>query len=110
MEAESEIVLEEHAEPEVVVQHRVLPFSFAKRHGVLIRDYLTLHFNCPTLAVEQRIAAAALPPRVCQTIAVPHGTTGLVWELLARSYRDQPAVYQRVHVPPTDRPLQILQT
>ena len=76
--------------------------------GVLIRDHLSLHFNCPTLSVEQRVRAVPLPPRVCGIINVPCGTAGLLWELLARSYRDQPAVYQRVYVPPSDRPLQIL--
>lgn len=75
--------------------------------GVLIRDYLTRHFNCPTLSVEQRMAAVTLPPRVCQAIGVPQHTPGLFWELRAHTYRDQPAIYQRVFVPPTDRPLQI---
>lgn len=75
--------------------------------GVLIRDYLTRHFNCPTLSVEQRMAAVILPPRVCQAVDVPQRTPGLFWELRAFTYRDVPAIYQRVFVPPTDRPLQI---
>ncbi len=88
----------------------LLDTSPAAFDGVLIRDYLTLHFNCPTLSVEQRIQAAALPPRVCRAIDVSQGTAGLVWDLLARSFRDRPAVYQRAYVPPTDRPLQLLQS
>jgi general secretion pathway protein E len=42
MEIESEIVLELAPEPaaeSALVSARALPFSFAKRHGVLIRDY-----------------------------------------------------------------------
>jgi general secretion pathway protein E len=39
LETESEIVLETTAaDPSTTATHRVLPFSFAKRHGVLIRD------------------------------------------------------------------------
>ena len=76
--------------------------------GVLIRDYLTQHFNCPTLSVEQRMSVGPLPPRVCPLIEVPRETSGLHWELMARSYRDQPAIYQRVYLPPSDRPLQII--
>jgi general secretion pathway protein E len=39
VETDSEIVLETTAaDPEVTAKHRILPFSFAKRHGVLIRD------------------------------------------------------------------------
>jgi len=40
-EAETDIVLETpaiDAEPEITVEPRALPFSFAKRHGVLIRE------------------------------------------------------------------------
>ena len=37
MEVESDIVLETADSPEPQV-HNALPFSFAKRHGVLIRD------------------------------------------------------------------------
>ncbi len=36
LKSEDELTLEVEAEPEVIT--RVLPFSFAKRHGVLIRE------------------------------------------------------------------------
>ncbi len=86
---------------------RLLDIPVTDFDGVLIRDYLSLHFTCPTLSVEQRIQALPLPPRVCQVIGAASGTAGLFWELMARSYRDQPAVYQRVFLPPSDRPLQL---
>ena len=39
MVAETEILMESHAETGVSAVHRALPFSFAKRHGVLIREF-----------------------------------------------------------------------
>ena len=38
-ETSAEIVLEPAPEVEATGEHRVLPFSFAKRHGVLIREF-----------------------------------------------------------------------
>ena len=77
-------------------------------HGILVRDYLTTHFNTPTLRLEQHLWCSLLPPRVCNLIQVPRNTMGLTWLLLAFTYRDTPAIYQKVYVPPTDRALQIL--
>ena len=77
-------------------------------HGVLVRDYLTTHFNTPTLRLEQHLWCGLLPPRVCNLIHVPRNCTGLIWLLLAFTYRNAPAIFQKVYVPPTDRPLQIL--
>ena len=76
--------------------------------GVLLRDHLAARFNLPTLRVEQRMHCAMLPPRVCGLIQVPQGTVGLHWLLLGFTYRDAPAIFQRAYVPPTDRPLQIV--
>ena len=38
LESEDELTLEVEVEPEPELLTRVLPFSFAKRHGVLIRE------------------------------------------------------------------------
>ncbi|MGE3066390.1 MAG: GntR family transcriptional regulator [Hyphomicrobiaceae bacterium] len=77
-------------------------------HGVLIRDYLTTHFNTPTLKLEQQMRCGTLPPRVCNLINVPRNTMGLIWTLFAFTYRESPAIYQKVFVPPSDRELQII--
>ncbi|MGQ9368175.1 GntR family transcriptional regulator [Azospirillum sp. ST 5-10] len=77
--------------------------------GVLLRDYLAARFNMPTLRVEQRLRCTLLPPRVCNLIHVTRGSMGIEWRLLGFSYRDAPAIFQRAWVPPTDRPLQILE-
>lgn len=76
--------------------------------GTSIRDLLRDRFNAPTLSVEQTFCCQALPPRVCKEIAVPHGTYGILWEIRGSSYRDAPITFQRVYVPPADRPLQVL--
>jgi len=77
--------------------------------GVLIRDFLAARFNAPTLEVEQRLTLGVLPPRACNVVKVARGSLGLIWVLMARSYRGQPISWQRVFVPPVDRALQILE-
>ena len=76
--------------------------------GTSIRDLLSDRFNAPTLGVEQKFRCMTLPPRVCNEIGVPQGTVGIVWEIAGRSYRDLPITFQRVYVPPVDRPFQVL--
>lgn len=86
----------------------LLKIELDRLHGILVRDYLTTHFNTPTLRLEQHLWCGLLPPRVCNLIQVPRNTMGLIWLLLAFTYRDAPAIYQKVYVPPTDRALQFL--
>ncbi|MDE2004188.1 MAG: GntR family transcriptional regulator [Betaproteobacteria bacterium] len=76
--------------------------------GTSIRDLLSDRFNAPTLGVEQTFRCMTLPPRVCTEIGVPQGTVGIVWEIAGRSYRELPITFQRVYVPPVDRPFQVL--
>lgn len=77
--------------------------------GISVRDYLRDRFNAPTLGVEQTFRCEALPPRVCRELALPHGAYGIAWEMRGRSYRDAPITFQRAYVPPSDRPLQIVE-
>lgn len=76
--------------------------------GTSIRDLLSERFNAPTLRVDQALRCIPLPPRVCQQIGVTRGTFGVEWEMRGRSYRDVPVTFQRAYLPPSDRPLQIL--
>ncbi len=70
-----------------------------------VRDLLSSRFHRPTLKVEQTVSVQVLPPRACRLMSVPPGTTGLVWVIRARTYRDAPLSWQRVFVPPSDHPL-----
>lgn len=70
-----------------------------------VRDLLSSRFHRPTLKVEQTVSVQVLPPRACRLMSVPPGTTGLVWIIRARTYRDAPLSWQRVFVPPSDHPL-----
>lgn len=76
--------------------------------GKSIRDLLRDRFNAPTLRVEQTFCCQVLPPRVCKEIALPLSAYGILWEICGRSYRDVPLTFQRVYMPPADRPLQVL--
>jgi GntR family transcriptional regulator len=76
--------------------------------GISIRDHLRDRFNAPTLGIDQTFRCEALPPRVCRELTLPHGAFGIAWEIRGRSYRDAPITFQRCYVPPSDRPLQIL--
>ncbi len=77
--------------------------------GVLIRDYMHRKFRLATVSVEQDLRIALLPPRVCGKIGTLNGTPGLVWDIRTRSFRNAPGNFQRVYIPQTDRPLQILE-
>jgi GntR family transcriptional regulator len=70
-----------------------------------VRDLLSVRFNRPTLKVEQTVSVQVLPPRACRLMGISPGTTGLVWIICGRTYRDAPLSWQRVFVPPSDHPL-----
>jgi GntR family transcriptional regulator len=70
-----------------------------------LRDLLSVRFHRPTLKVEQTVSVQVLPPRACRLMSVSPGTTGLVWVIRGRTYRDAPLSWQRVFVPPSDHPL-----
>ncbi len=74
-------------------------------NGILIRDYLHQKFRLATTTIEQTVKAGLLPPRVCRQIGVLGGSVGLIWHIQARGLREEPTIYQKVYVPPTDRAL-----
>lgn len=75
--------------------------------GISIRDAIAERFNAPTLSAEQTMMCQILPPRATTALNLPLGTCGIVWIIGAMSYRDAPITWQRVFVPPSDRPLEI---
>ena len=76
--------------------------------GASIRDLLAEQFNAPTFSVEQFMLCQPLPPRVVHQMGVPLGTFGVIWTITGLSYRNAPITWQRVFMPPNDRPLNML--
>lgn len=85
----------------------LLDLRAADLDGMLIREVLDRRFDTPTLTVEHRLGCGMLPPRVCRRLGLPSGTVGTTLILRGRTWRDQPATWQRLFIPPTDRELEL---
>ncbi|QIE56639.1 GntR family transcriptional regulator [Pikeienuella piscinae] len=75
--------------------------------GVAFTHLLATRFNAPALRISQRIDFAAIPARVCALIGVEPGAAGLLWSNRAHSFRDVPLYFQRFHLPPNGRSLEL---
>ena len=75
--------------------------------GISLRVVLSRTYNMPTLHLDQRLQCMPLPNAVCRALGLEAGSPGMVWEIFARSYRRQPASYQRVYLPPGHRPVEL---
>lgn len=76
-------------------------------NGISLRVVLSRTYNMPTLTFDQRLRCASLPAVACSTMGVADGSAGMVWEIFGRTYRRQPASYQRVYLPMGHRPIEI---
>ena len=76
-------------------------------NGISLRVVLSRTYNMPTLHFDQRLQCAPLPPVACKTLGLSAGSPGMIWEIFGRTYRRQPASYQRVYVPMGHRPIEI---
>lgn len=85
----------------------LLDLGTADLDGILIRDLLDQRFDTPTLSVGHRLAVGRLPPRVCRHLHLAPDTAGATLILRGTTWRDQPASWQRIFIPPTDRLLQL---
>lgn len=86
---------------------KFLQMSAQELGGSALTYMLGEQFNAPALNVTHRLSQLMLPPHVCAQIGVPPGTSGTEWELIGRSYRDEPIFYQRFYLPPTSRKIEI---
>jgi GntR family transcriptional regulator len=75
--------------------------------GISLRVVLSRTYNMPTLHLDQRLQCASLPTAACRALGVDAGSPGMIWEIFARTYRRQPASYQRVYLPPGHRPVDL---
>jgi len=76
-------------------------------HGASLVELLGERFNAPVLRTVQRMQIAALPAVACRISDIPDDTVGMVWEVLAYSYRDSPVTYQSIYLPPNGRRLEV---
>ena len=74
--------------------------------GISLRVVLSRTYNMPTLHFDQRLKCAPLPPVACKALDLVTGSPGMVWEIFGRTYREQPASYQRVYLPMGHRPIE----
>ncbi len=75
--------------------------------GISLRIVLSKTYNMPTLHFDQRLQCAPLPPAAYRALSLQAGSPGMVWEIFGRTYRRQPASYQRVYLPMGHRPIEI---
>ena len=76
-------------------------------NGISLRVVLSRTYNMPTLHFDQRLQCAPLLPVACKTLGLSAGSPGMIWEIFGRTYRRQPASYQRVYLPMGHRPIEI---
>lgn len=76
-------------------------------NGISLRVVLSRTYNLPTLHFDQRLRCARLPRAACRALGLSAGSPGMVWEIFGRTYRRQPASYQRVYLPMGHRPIEI---
>ncbi len=75
--------------------------------GISLRVVLSRTYNMPTLHFDQRLQCAPLPRAACRTLGLAPGSPGMIWEIFGRTYRRQPASYQRIYLPAGHRPIEI---
>jgi DNA-binding GntR family transcriptional regulator len=76
-------------------------------NGISLRVVLSRTYNMPTLQFDQRLQCASLPPVACKALGLSAGSLGMIWEIFGRTYRRQPASYQRLYLPMGHRPIEI---
>jgi DNA-binding GntR family transcriptional regulator len=76
-------------------------------NGISLRIVMGRTYNMPTLTYDQRLQCASLPTAACSAMGIAGGSPGIIWEIFGRTYRRQPASYQRVYLPMGHRPIEI---
>lgn len=85
----------------------LLRIPIEELNGISLRVVLSRTYNMPTLTFDQRLQCASLPQAACGALGLAAGSPGMIWEIFGRTYRRQPASYQRVHLPMGHRPIEI---
>jgi len=85
----------------------LLERSYEELSGLTLREFLNKSYSMPTLRFEHRIQCEQLAPDVCGRLGLAEGSYGTFWQILGRSYRDAPATYQKVFLPPGHLPIEL---
>ena len=75
--------------------------------GLTLREFLNKSYNMPTLRFEHQVQCEQFAPDVCAKLDLAEGSCGTSWQILGRSYRDAPATYQQVFLPPGHLPIEL---
>jgi len=85
----------------------LLERSHEELSGVTLREFLNKSFNMPTLRFEHQVQCVRLEPDVCDRLELAEHSYGTFWQILGRTYRDAPATYQQVFLPPGHLPIEL---
>lgn len=89
----------------VLLDQPVSEISHTSMHRMLID-----RFGLPTMRLAHAIACRPLPDAACQRLSVPNGTVGTIWDIRDYTLGDQPLLFQRYHLPPGHRPIELNET
>ncbi len=85
----------------------LLKTPLAELHGMSVHRHVVERFGLPTLRMEHRVHARPLADDAADYLAVPRGTTGLVWDVSDHTLGDAPVMFQRFQMPPGHRPMEL---
>ena len=72
-----------------------------------IHRMLIEQFGLPTMRMAHTIACAPLPLTVCAELELLPHTIGTIWDIRDHTLADAPLVFQRYHLPPGHRPIEL---
>jgi GntR family transcriptional regulator len=86
---------------------RILEVPTATIESVNLKKLFADEFGAPTVSVEQTIRACVLELDVARLLGLPKRASGMVLEATAFTYGRAPFSFQRIHIPPSDCPLDV---
>ena len=86
---------------------RILEVPTTTIESVNLKRLFADEFGAPTISVEQTIRACVLEPDVARLLGLPKHASGMVLEATAFTYGRAPFSFQRIHIPPSDCPLDV---
>lgn len=75
--------------------------------GLTLREFLNKSYNMPTLRFEHQVQCEQFAPDICRKLKLAEGSFGTFWQVLGRSYRDAPATYHQIFLPPGHLPIEL---